>query len=181
MTNKKEHKILRKTLSLTLAILVSILGIPLAEPQQVSATETSDPEYLSSITIDATASSKWNTMHDPKLFEDLSDDTFYGSNYNTEETALQISDAKQLAAFAKAVNEKKRDFSNKYVKLTPEDKVIDLGGTNPTVTKKVDESDSSKFNISVTNPVEKVWVPIGTFSNRFKGNFDGNDCASEQC
>lgn len=171
MTNKKEHKILRKTLSLTLAMLVSILGIPLAKPQQVSATETSGAKYLSSITMDATASSSWDTNYDTKLYATLTS-SGYDSSYTTEATALQISSATQLAAFAKAVNVDGKTFEGKYVKLT---KDIDLGGTNPTVTKKVDESDSSKFNISITGTASNVWVPIGTDDNRFKGTFDGGN------
>ena len=170
MTNKKEHKILRKALSLTLAMLVSILGLPLAEPQQVSATETSDPKYLSSITMNATASSSWDTNYDTALYATLTG-SGYTNSYKTEATALQISSATQLAAFARAVNVGGKDFSGKYVKLTAP---IDLGGTNPTVTKKVDESDSSKFTLNITGTASNVWVPIGNSTTRFKGNFDGD-------
>ena len=173
MTNKKEHKILRKTMSMVLAALISILGIPLAEPQQVSAAGTSDPKYLSSITMTATASSKWDTMHDTELFKDLSDDTFYSSHYKTADTALQISNEKQLAAFAKAVNEKKRDFDGKYVELTAENKVINLDGKNPTIQKS---TSGNKFSIDITGSAGNVWTPIGTSDNPFKGTFDGNEC-----
>ena len=173
MTNKKERKILRKTLSLTLAMLVSILGLPLAKPQQVSATEASDPKYLSSITMNATASSSWDTNYDTALYATLTG-SGYDSSYTTESDALQISSATQLAAFARAVNVGKKDFSGKYVKLTAP---IDLGGTNPTVTEKVDESDSSKFSINITDSASNVWVPIGIkYSTPFKGNFDGGNC-----
>ena len=173
MTNKKEHKILRKALSLTLAMLVSILGLPLAKPQQVSATETSDPKYLSSISITATASSSWDTNYDTALYATLTG-SGYTNSYKTEATALQISSATQLAAFARAVNVGGKDFSGKYVKLTAP---IDLGGTNPTVTEKVDESDSSKFSINITDSASNVWVPIGIkYSTPFKGNFDGGNC-----
>ena len=176
MTNKKEYKILRKALSLTLAILVSILGIPLAKPQQVSATETSDPKYLSAINITATASSSWDTNYDTTLYDTLTG-SGYDSSYTTESDALQISSAKQLAAFAKAVNVGGKNFSGKYVKLTAN---IDLKGGTPTVTKT---PSGDKFNISVTNPVgqngeaipiENVWVPIGNGTTKFKGNFDGD-------
>ena len=170
MTNKKEHKILRKALSLALTMLVSILGLPLAKPQQVSATETSDPKYLSSISITATASSSWDTNYDTTLYATLTG-SGYTNSYKTEATALQISSATQLAAFARAVNVGGKDFSGKYVKLTAP---IDLGGTNPTVTKKVDESDSSKFTLNITGTASNVWVPIGNSTTRFKGNFDGD-------
>ena len=175
MTNKKERKILRKTLSLTLAMLVSILGLTLAKPQQVSATEASGAKYLSTITMSASASSKWDTMYDTGLFADLSNDTFYSSHYTTEGTALQISNAKQLAAFAKAVNEKKRDFSNKYVKLTPEDKVIDLKG-DETKLNIGKTTSGGNFSINITGSASNVWVPIGNSTTQFKGNFDGNGC-----
>ncbi|MDO4477310.1 MAG: GLUG motif-containing protein, partial [Clostridia bacterium] len=151
-------------------MLVSILGIPLAKPQQVSATETSDPKYLSSITMDATASSSWDTNYDTALYATLTG-SGYTNSYKTEATALQISSATQLAAFARAVNVGKKNFSGKYVKLTAN---IDLGGTNPTVTKKVDESDSSKFSISITDSASNVWVPIGNSTTNFKGTFNGD-------
>ena len=176
MTNKKEYKILRKALSLTLAMLVSILGLPLAKPQQVSATETSDPKYLSSITMDATASSSWETNYDTTLYATLTG-SGYDSSYTTEGTALQISTAAQLAAFARAVNVGGKNFSGKYVKLTAN---IDLKGGTPTVTKT---PSGDKFNISVTNPVgqngeaipiENVWVPIGNGTTKFMGTFDGD-------
>ena len=178
MTNKKEYKILRKTLSLTLAILVSILGIPLAEPQQASATETSGAKFLSKVTIDATADEEtlWEKKYDEKLYTTLTGSD-YDSSYKTEEDALKIGTAAELAAFAKAVNEGQR-FDEKYVKLTAN---IDLNGEKPTVTK-TDSTDSSKFDITVTNPVgedgkaaavKNVWTPIGTHTNNFLGTFDG--------
>ena len=182
MTNKKENKILRKTLSLTLAMLVSILGIPLTRPQQASATEASEPKYLSDMTITATASTTWSDegKYNGDFYKEIIDkyDTY------TADSPLEIDSADKLAAFAKVVNDttdeaKDKDFSGKYVKLTAP---IDLKGGTPTVTKT---PSGDKFNISVTNPVgqngeaipiENVWVPIGTFSNRFKGTFDGNEC-----
>ena len=182
MTNKKENKILRKTLSLTLAMLVSILGLPLAKPQQASATEASEPKYLSDMTITATASTTWSDegKYNGDFYKEIIDkyDTY------TADSPLEIDSADKLAAFAKVVNDttdeaKDKDFSGKYVKLTAP---IDLKGGTPTVTKT---PSGDKFNISVTNPVgqngeaipiENVWVPIGTFSNRFKGTFDGNEC-----
>ena len=171
MTNKKEYKILRKTLSLTLAILVSILGLPLAKPQQVSATETSDPKFLSKVTITATAKTTWDTNYDTTLYNTLTG-SGYTNSYTTEATALQISNAKQLAAFARAVNVGKKTFSGKYVKLTAP---IDLMGdeTKLTITKKTDSTDSSKFDISITGTASNVWVPIGNSTTRFKGTFDG--------
>ncbi len=171
MTNKKEHKILRKTLSLTLAILVSILGIPLTEPQQVSATETSDSGYLTSISINASASSTWDKQYNTEFYKEII------NNYNnyTAGNPLQINSADKLAAFAKVVNDttgeaKGKDFSGKYVKLTDD---IDLGGKNPTVTKM---PSGDKFSISITGTASNVWVPIGNSAARFKGNFDGNGC-----
>ena len=183
MTNKKEYKILRKVLSLTLAMLVSILGLPLAKPQQASATEASEPKYLSDMTITATASTTWSDegKYNGDFYKEIIEKY---DTYTTAETALKIDSADKLAAFAKVVNDttdeaKDKDFSGKYVKLTAP---IDLKGGTPTVTKT---PSGDKFNISVTNPVgqngeaipiENVWVPIGTFSNRFKGTFDGNEC-----
>ncbi len=167
MTNKKEHKILRKALSLALTMLVSILGLPLAKPQQVSATETSDPKYLSSITIDATASSSWDTNYDTTLYATLTG-SGYTNSYKTEATALEISNATQLAAFARAVNVGKKDFSGKYIKLTAD---IDLGGTNPTVTKT---TSGDKFSLNITDTASNVWVPIGNSTTQFKGTFDGD-------
>ena len=169
MTNKKEHKILRKTLSLTLAMLVSILGLPLATPQQVSATGTSDPKYLSSITMNATASSSWDKKYSTSVYDTI----INGYDNYTENSPLEIDSAEKLAAFAGAVNVGKKDFSGKYVKLTND---IDLGGTNPTVTKKVDESDSSKFTLNITGTASNVWVPIGNSTTKFKGTFDGGNC-----
>ena len=166
MTNKKERKILRKALSLALTMLVSILGLPLAKPQQVSATGTSDPKYLSSITMNATASSSWDTNYDTTLYATLTG-SGYTNSYTTEATALQISNAKQLAAFARAVNVGKKSFSGKYIKLTAD---IDLGGTNPTVTKT---PSGDKFDISITGNVSNVWVPIGNDTTEFYGKFDG--------
>ena len=167
MTNKKEHKTLRKALSLALAMLVSILGLPLAKPQQVSATETSDPKYLSSITMDATASSSWDTNYDTALYATLTG-SGYTDSYTTESDALQISSATELAAFARAVNVGKKDFSSKYVKLT---KDIDLGGTDPTIEKT---TSGDKFSLNITGTASNVWVPIGNSSINFQGNFDGD-------
>ena len=166
MTNKKEHKILRKTLSLTLAMLVSILGLPLAKPQQVSATEASDPKYLSSITMNATASSSWDTNYDTALYATLTG-SGYTNSYKTEATALQISSATQLAAFARAVNVGKKSFSGKYVKLTAN---IDLGGTDPTIEKT---TSGDKFSLNITGTASNVWVPIGNSTTSFQGKFDG--------
>ena len=174
MTNKKEYKILRKALSLTLAILVSILGIPLTEPQQASATEASGAKYLSNMTITATASTTWAD-------KGKYNSTFYNTiikNYNTytADSPLEIDSADKLAAFAKVVNDttdeaKDKDFSGKYVKLT---KDINLGGTKPTITKT---PSGNNFSISITGSASNVWVPIGgTEDNPFKGTFDGNGC-----
>ena len=169
MTNKKEHKILRKTLSLTLAMLVSILGLPLAKPQQVSATETSDPKYLSSLTINATASSSWDKKYSTSVYDTI----INGYDNYTENSPLEIDSAEKLAAFARAVNVGKKNFSGKYVKLT---KDIDLMGdeTKLTITKKTDSTDSSKFNISITGTASNVWVPIGNYTTKFTGTFDGD-------
>ena len=163
MTNKKERKILRKTLSLTLAILVSILGLPLAKPQQVSATEASGAKYLSSITMNATASSSWDKKYSTSVYNDIINNY---DNY-TSSSPLKIDSAEKLAAFAGAVNVGKKDFSGKYVKLTAP---IDLKGGTPTVTKT---PSGDKFNISITGSASNVWVPIGNNSCKFKGNFDG--------
>ena len=169
MTNKKEHKILRKTLSLALAILVSILGLPLAKPQQVSATGTSDPKYLSSITMNATASSSWDKKYSTSVYDTI----INGYDNYTENSPLEIDSAEKLAAFAGAVNVGKKNFSGKYVKLT---KDIDLMGdeTKLTITKKTDSTDSSKFNISITGTASNVWVPIGNYTTKFTGTFDGD-------
>ena len=172
MTNKKEHKILRKTLSLTLAMLVSILGLPLAKPQQVSATETSDPKYLSSITIDATASSSWDNKYDADFYDILTNENNakyeYDSGYAMEQTALVIKTAAELAAFARAVNVGGKDFSGKYVKLTAN---IDLGGTDPTIEKTIS---GDKFSLNITDTASNVWVPIGNDTTHFNGTFDGD-------
>ena len=167
MTNKKEHKILRKALSLTLAILVSILGIPLAEPQQASATETSDPKYLSSISITATASSSWDKKYSTSVYDEIIKNY---DTYTTAETALKIDSAEKLAAFAGAVNVGKKSFSGKYVKLTAP---IDLKGGTPTVTKT---TSGDKFSLNITGNVSNVWVPIGNSTTNFEGNFDGGNC-----
>ena len=169
MTNKKEHKILRKTLSLALTMLVSILGLPLAKPQQVSATETSDPKYLSSLTINATASSSWDKKYSTSVYDTI----INGYDNYTENSPLEIDSAEKLAAFARAVNVGKKNFSGKYVKLT---KDIDLMGdeTKLTITKKTDSTDSSKFNISITGTASNVWVPIGNYTTKFTGTFDGD-------
>ena len=164
MTNKKEHKILRKTLSLALTMLVSILGLPLAKPQQVSATGTSDPKYLSSITMNATASSSWDKKYSTSVYNDIINNY---DNY-TSSSPLKIDSAEKLAAFAGAVNVGGKDFSGKYVKLTAP---IDLGGTNPTVTKT---PSGDKFDISITGTASNVWVPIGNRTTNFEGNFDGD-------
>ena len=169
MTNKKEHKTLRKALSLTLAMLVSILGLPLAKPQQVSATGTSDPKYLSSITMNATASSSWDKKYSTSVYDTI----INGYDNYTENSPLEIDSAEKLAAFARAVNVGKKNFSGKYVKLT---KDIDLMGdeTKLTITKKTDSTDSSKFNISITGTASNVWVPIGNYTTKFTGTFDGD-------
>ena len=169
MTNKKERKILRKTLSLALAILVSILGLPLAKPQQVSATGTSDPKYLSSITMNATASSSWDKKYSTSVYDTI----INGYDNYTENSPLEIDSAEKLAAFAGAVNVGKKNFSGKYVKLT---KDIDLMGdeTKLTITKKTDSTDSSKFDISITGTASNVWVPIGNYTTKFTGTFDGD-------
>ena len=171
MTNKKEYKILRKALSLTLAILVSILGIPLAKPQQVSATETSGAKYLSDMTITATASTTWSD--EGKYNGDFYKEIINNYNNYTADNPLQIDSADKLAAFAKVVNDttdeaKDKDFSGKYVKLTAN---IDLKGGTPTVTKT---PSGNKFDISITGNVSNVWVPIGNSTTQFKGNFDGD-------
>ena len=169
MTNKKERKILRKALSLALTMLVSILGLPLAKPQQVSATETSDPKYLSSLTINATASSSWDKKYSTSVYDTI----INGYDNYTENSPLEIDSAEKLAAFARAVNVGKKNFSGKYVKLT---KDIDLMGdeTKLTITKKTDSTDSSKFNISITGTASNVWVPIGNYTTKFTGTFDGD-------
>ena len=164
MTNKKEHKILRKTLSLALTMLVSILGLPLAKPQQVSATETSDPKYLSSITMDATASSSWDSKYSTSVYDDIINNY---DNY-TSSSPLEIDSAEKLAAFAGAVNVGKRNFNGKYVKLTND---IDLGGTDPTIEKT---TSGDKFSLNITGTASNVWVPIGNYSVNFRGTFDGD-------
>ena len=166
MTNKKEHKILRKTLSLALTMLVSILGLPLAKPQQVSAAGTSDAKYLSSINITATAKTTWDSKYSSATYDKI----INGYDGYTSSSPLVIKTAEELAAFAGAVNVGKKDFSGKYVKLTND---IDLGGTNPTVTKT---PSGDKFDISITGTASNVWVPIGNSTTQFKGNFDGNEC-----
>ena len=164
MTNKKEHKILRKTLSLALTMLVSILGLPLAKPQQVSATEASGAKYLSSITMNATASSSWDKKYSTSVYNDIINNY---DNY-TSSSPLKIDSAEKLAAFAGAVNVGKKDFSGKYVKLTAP---IDLKGGTPTVTKT---PSGNKFSLNITGTASNVWVPIGNITTRFKGNFDGD-------
>ena len=172
MTNKKEHKILRKTLSLMLAMLVSILGIPLAEPQQASATETSDPKYLSSLTIDATVDEEtsWDKKYSTTFYDEIIKNY---DTYTTEETALKIDSADKLAAFARAINVGHKEFSGKYVKIPDTVTNIDLGGTDLTVTKT---PSGDKFSISITGTAANVWTPIGTGVYEFKGTFDGGNC-----
>ena len=165
MTNKKEYKILRKTLSLTLAILVSILGIPLAEPQQVSATESSGAKYLSSVTIDATADE--NTSWDKQYSKDVYDKIMAEYDNYTKDSPLKIKTAEELAAFAGAVNEGV-NFKGKYVQLTES---INLSGGTPDV-KETPSGD--KFSLNITGNVSNVWKPIGTEKQPFEGNFDGN-------
>ena len=170
MTNKKEHKILRKTLSLALTMLVSILGLPLVEPQQVSATETSDAKYLSSITMDATASSSWDSKYSSATYDKI----INGYDGYTSSSPLVIKTAEELAAFAGAVNVGGKDFSGKYVKIDENVTNINLGGTNPTVTKT---TSGDKFSLNITGTASNVWVPIGIkYSTPFKGNFDGGNC-----
>ena len=173
MANKKENKILRKTLSLTLAMLVSILGIPLARPQQASATEASEPKYLSDMTITATASTTWSDegKYNGDFYKEIIEKY---DTYTTAETALKIDSADKLAAFAKVVNDttdeaKDKDFEDRYVELTkPINLLSDENNLN------IGKSTSgNNFSIDITGTASNVWVPIGTYDNMFKGNFDG--------
>ena len=173
MTNKKENKILRKTLSLTLAMLVSILGIPLARSQQASATEASEPKYLSDMTITATASTTWSDegKYNGDFYKEIIEKY---DTYTTAETALKIDSADKLAAFAKVVNDttdeaKDKDFEDRYVELTkPINLLSDENNLN------IGKSTSgNNFSIDITGTASNVWVPIGTYDNMFKGNFDG--------
>ena len=176
MANKKENKILRKTLSLTLAMLVSILGIPLARPQQASATEASEPKYLSDMTITATASTTWSDegKYNGDFYKEIIEKY---DTYTTAETALKIDSADKLAAFAKVVNDttdeaKDKDFEDRYVELTkPINLLSDENNLN------IGKSTSgNNFSIDITGTASNVWVPIGTYDNMFKGNFDGGNC-----
>ena len=135
----------------------------------MSATETSDPKYLSSLTINATASSSWDKKYSTSVYDTI----INGYDNYTENSPLEIDSAEKLAAFARAVNVGKKNFSGKYVKLT---KDIDLMGdeTKLTITKKTDSTDSSKFNISITGTASNVWVPIGNYTTKFTGTFDGD-------
>ncbi|MGN1044257.1 MAG: GLUG motif-containing protein, partial [Acutalibacteraceae bacterium] len=169
LTKKREINLFRRALAVLLTTLLMMNPIsPIFTPKEVNAQENSDVKYLSEVDLSGTTvGSSWENKYDTTFYDTINSN--YSSNYGSEDTALQISNAAQLAAFAKAVNEGK-DFSGKYVELT---KDIDLQGTNLTVTETDDGTD--KFKVVVSGNAENVWVPIGTDDNPFKGNFDGGN------
>ena len=97
-----------------------------------------------------------------------------GSNYTnvySESDPLKISNAAQLAAFAKAVNSG-RTFEGEYVKREDSnslDKKINLNGKGLNILYE-----GGKVSVSSdSSGVKNVWDPIGN-SGSFNGTFDGN-------
>lgn len=74
---------------------------------------------------------------------------FRSNNAGTENDPYQINNAKQLAKMADLIVKGTEDFSGNYIVLTAD---LDLGGALPT---------------------PKQWIPIGTSTLAFAGNFDG--------
>ena len=177
LLKKSEMHLFRRVLAVLLTTLLMMNPIsPIFTPKEVNAQENSNVKYLSEVDLSgATVGSSWENNYDTEFYNTINSEYSSDSSYGSEDTALKISDAAELAAFAKAVNEGK-DFSKKYVKLT---KDIDLQGTNLAVTNIDDGTDSNgnaTFKVKVSGKADNAWVPIGTEDNPFKGNFDGGNC-----
>lgn len=157
----------KRLISGLLATCFSISSFCWTSLIEVNAQSEQKPKFLSGMEINATASSTWadsgkfdNSFYTNEISAN------YNTGYNSEATALRISTAGQLAAFAKAVNEGK-NFSGKFVILEND---IDLAGGTPTISE-VD--DGENFKIKIDGNIENVWKPIGKGNNSFQGTFDG--------
>lgn len=158
---------LKNIICVSMALCLAVLTI--GNTAVARGADNTDDKFLSGIEIPATVGSNYED-------QDKIDDPFYknielnyDSGYKSEKNALIIENEKQLAAFAKAVNEGK-DFDKKYVKLGND---INLNGTAPQISKVDEQGD--KYKIVVEGRLNNVWVPIGKDDRHaFKGTFDGN-------
>ncbi|MGN1043869.1 MAG: hypothetical protein ACI4PR_03605, partial [Acutalibacteraceae bacterium] len=102
LTKKREINLFRRALAVLLTTLLMMNPIsPIFTPKEVNAQENSDVKYLSEVDLSGTTvGSSWENKYDTTFYDTINSN--YSSNYGSEDTALQISTAKELAAFAKA-------------------------------------------------------------------------------
>lgn len=166
----KKSGLIARTLQRAFSVGLSVaLMLSLVPKSGIVSAEVSEPgRTLSGTTVEATVASSWANNYDVNFYNEIASN--YESSYNTTDTALEIANAAQLAAFAKYVNNG-HDFANKYVSLIAD---IDLQGVAPTVTY-INDGDSS-FSVKIDGEVSNNWVPIGNSYNRdFAGKFDGKN------
>lgn len=156
----------KRALSLTVSAALVCASIPLARG---TAAETAKPKYLNGITTNATVASSYTDegMYDEQFYNDIIAN--YDDSYASEESALEISTAGELAAFAKAVNgdeaHESKNFENKYIKLTDN---IDLKGVKPTIIESEPDAEG-KFTVTISGEAQNVWTPIDNFAGTFDG------------
>ena len=174
LLKKSEMHLFRRVLAVLLTTLLTLNPIsPIFTPKEVNAQENADAKFLSGVDMSsASVTTSWSDAdkYSTDFYNEINNK--YNSGYGSNSNALEIDTAGKLAAFAKAVNEGK-SFENKYVKLTAD---INLKGTDLTVEKTDDGTDSNgnaKFKVTISGAADNVWVPIGTYDNPFRGNFDG--------
>ena len=167
----------RKALCLLMAVCLIATGFSAAGPVESHAADNPQAQHL---VIDAAGVNVKCSYGDDNTYNEelytklISND--YNAAYNSEGSALEIKDAADLAAFAKAVNQSGKTFEGKYVKLMNS---IDLEGTPPKVETVEETENGDRLNITISNPddqtggLENVWKPIGKATHPFKGTFEG--------
>lgn len=135
-----------------------------------------ESRYLTEIEVNAEAEDSYSEAgkYDQTFYNEII--SRYDSDYNSSEQALIIRTKKELASFAKAVNDESKSFEGKYVKLAAD---IDLEGEQPII-RKSSAGDTYKLVIGnsqgqAKQKITNTWIPIGKDgSHTFKGTFDGN-------
>lgn len=135
-----------------------------------------ESRYLTEIEVNAEAEDSYSEAgkYDQTFYNEII--SRYDSDYNSSEQALIIRTQKELASFAKAVNDESKSFEGKYVKLAAD---IDLEGEQPII-RKSSAGDTYKLVIGnsqgqAKQKITNTWIPIGKDSRHtFKGTFDGN-------
>ncbi len=157
---------LQRVFSIGLSATLTLSLVP--KSGLVSAEVPGSGKTFSGTTVEVTIASSWANNYDVNFYDKISGE--YATSYNSEETALEIGTAAQLAAFAKFVNNGP-DFTNKYVSLIAD---IDLLGVAPTVTY-INNGDSS-FSVKIDGTVTNNWKAIGnSYDRAFAGKFDGKN------